>query len=141
MGNEKQTLDCCDLLTSGQECYCEGTGIHDGVGPQLPLPVTGDYWELQLPGKRKRTKEVGRLSKVWGKRTDTTEGFYPYVDWARANKGRYTGISLRLLLKYGRRVSTKAERDAHLQTQIAKAKAKRELKKVQRTTDLKGEPK
>jgi len=41
-------------------------------------------------------------------------------------KGRYSGLSLRLLLKYGKRVSTKAERDARLQALIEKAQRKRD---------------
>jgi hypothetical protein len=98
--------------------------------PEQPLPQIGDYWEFKLLGKRKRVKEVGSVADVWGKRADGTQGFYHYVHWARENKGRYTGISLRLLLQHGRRVSTKAERDAHLEAQIEKARAKRAAEKA-----------
>ena len=94
-------------------------------------PQAGDYWEFQLPGKRKRVKEVGSVSDVWGKWVDGTQGLYPYVHWARENKGRYTGISVRLLLQHGRRVSTKADRAAHLEAQIEKARAKRAAKDSQ----------
>jgi hypothetical protein len=89
-------------------------------------PRAGDYWEFKLPGKPKRVKEVDRIGVKWGKRHNGTTGFYRYVHWARAPKGRYSGLSLRLLLKYGQRMSTKAERDAHLEAQIEKARQKRE---------------
>lgn len=89
-------------------------------------PEPGDYWEFQLPGKRKRIKEVGRISRVWGKKANGKEGYYRYVHWQREPKGRYTGLSELLLLRHGRRVSTKAERDAHLNTLIERAKKKRE---------------
>jgi hypothetical protein len=106
------------------------------------LPEAGDYWELKLPGKRKRIKEVGRVDT---KDFIAERGTYPewkdkvvrlpYIHWARANKGRYTGITVRKLLEFGRRVSTKAERDAHLDSLIAKAKAKRDAER-----EAKGRP-
>ena len=97
-----------------------------------PHPKPGDYWEFKLPGKPRRTKEVGTICY---RDFIVERGTYPewknktkrllYVNWARANKGRYTGITVRLLRQHGRRVSTKAERDAHFQTIIANAKARR----------------
>ena len=96
-------------------------------------PSPGDYWEFKLPGKRKRVKEVGSIGMKdfivergtypeWKDKIETLE----YVHWRRENKGRYTGITVRRLTEFGRRVSTKAERDAHLSAQIEKAKRKRE---------------
>jgi hypothetical protein len=96
------------------------------------LPQAGDYWEFKLPGKQRRVKEVGYVDTkdfivergTYPEWKDKVERL-PYVFWARANKGRYTGITVRRLLEFGRRVSTKAERDAHLESLIEKAKAKR----------------
>lgn len=129
----------CDLLASGQECYCEGTGIHTGVNPRH-MPEPGDVWEFKLPGKRKRTKTVGSIGTrefiieratkwPWEHKT----AMLPYVHWARENKGRYTGITVRKLIEFGHRVATKAELDARLQAHIEKARAKR-----QRTSEQKG---
>jgi hypothetical protein len=98
-------------------------------------PQVGDYWEFKLPGKRKRVKEVGRIAMRdfliergmypdWKDKIETL----PYVHWQRENKGRYTGITVRRLMEFGRRVSTKAERDAHLEAQIKRARQKREAK-------------
>lgn len=97
-----------------------------------PQPQAGDYWEFQLPGKRKCTKEVGRIGTTeifiergtypeWKDKTETL----PYVHWKRQNKGRYTGITVSRLMEFGRRVSTKAEREAHLQAQIERRKRER----------------
>lgn len=88
-------------------------------------PQVGDYWEFKLPGKRKRLKEVGAVEQRFGKRVDGTQGEYDYVNWKREPKGRYSGLSVYLLLLHGRRVSTKAERDAHLEVLIERAKQRR----------------
>lgn len=107
-----------------------GKQPNDSEG-EATQPQAGDIWEFRLPGKRKRVKEVGSVGQVWGKRVDGTEGHYPYVYWQREPKGRYSGLSVRLLLLHGRRVSTKAERDAHLNAQIEKAKRRREEERRQ----------
>jgi len=52
----------------------------------------------------------------------------PYVFWARLPKGRHSGITVEALLKYGRRISTQAERDAAFQAKIKRAKELRKAK-------------
>lgn len=89
-------------------------------------PKAGDRWEFKPTGKPKRTKEVGRVDEVWGLRADGEEGYFLYVHWARQNKGRYTGISMRRLMEIGHRVSTKVERDARTEMMIERARAKRQ---------------
>lgn len=99
-----------------------------------PFPKAGDYWEFKLPGKRKRIKEVGRVGTIfvviergtYPKWKDKTKRV-PYVHWRRENKGRYTGIRVKLLRQYGNRVSTKAERDEAMERRIALRRAERGL--------------
>lgn len=86
-------------------------------------PKAGDIWEVARPGKRKIVKEVGTVRMVWMQREDGTHVRRPYAAWSRLNKGRYSGIRVKFLLKYGRRVSTKEERDAHLNAMIDRRKA------------------
>lgn len=93
---------------------------------EAPQPRAGDCWEFKLPGKRKRVKEVGSVIQKHGKLADGSTGEFDYVNWHREPKGRYSGLSVYLLRKHGRRVSTKAERDAHLEMLIERAKRKRE---------------
>lgn len=90
------------------------------------IPHVGDIWEIKLPGKPKKQKEIGTIGMVWVQRENGTEVRRPYVHWDRLPKGRYSGIRVKWLLKYGKRISTKAERDAHFRSLIAKAKARRE---------------
>ncbi len=102
-------------------------------------PQVGDEWEFKLPGKPRRVKVVGSVDERHGKRVDGTTGPYPYVSWERLPKGRYTGLSVWLLMQYGRRISTKVERDTHLESLIARAKARREAERVtkqQATNDI-----
>lgn len=94
-------------------------------------PQAGDEWEFKLPGKPKRIKVVGRVDQVYGNLADGTKGHYPYVHWDRLPKGRYSGISVLLLQRHGRRISTKAERDAHFDMLIARAKARREAERTE----------
>lgn len=75
------------------------------------IPRRGDVWEYQLPGKPKKRKEIGTVYRVWKHYVEGTRRV-PVVWWSRRPKGRHTGIRVRVLLKYGRRISTKAERDA-----------------------------
>lgn len=98
-----------------------------------PWPQAGDYWSFKVPDKRRRTKEVG---SVIYRHILVERGTYPkwkdktkrqaWVRWQRANGGRYSGISVVNLRKYGRLVSTKAERDAHFAAQLERARANRE---------------
>jgi len=95
-------------------------------------PQIGDYWSFKVPGKRRRTKEVGSIGTkdfivergTYPKWKDKIETL-PYVHWRRENKGRYSGITVRRLIEFGHRVSTKAERDAHLCAQVARRKQER----------------
>lgn len=110
--------------------HCEG-----------PPPQPGDVWSFKLPGKRRRIKEVGRVDMKefiteratkwpWKHKIERV----PFVHWARKNKGRYTGITVKKLMEFGQRISTKAERDAHLNEMIERARAKREKKKIAEST-------
>ena len=84
------------------------------------VPQVGDEWEFRLPHmKAKRVKIVGSISErefiieratnyPWKHKT----AMLPYINWARQNKGRYTGVTVRRLMEFGRRVSTQAEREA-----------------------------
>lgn len=76
------------------------------------IPRVGDIWEFQIPGKRKKRKRIGAIirTRVWG--PHGTQPLRVYIQWDRLPKGRYSGIRPKTLLKYGRRLSTKAERDA-----------------------------
>lgn len=78
-----------------------------------PFPQVGDKWEFRLPDKPKKIKIVGSVHP---------EGVYgngiPRVSWQRRNKGRYTGLNIDTLHKYGKRLSTKAERDKHFKDQV-----------------------
>jgi hypothetical protein len=105
---------------------------------EITKPQIGDYWEFKLPGKRKRIKEVGDIHPrvfivergtypKWEPKTELLD----YVSWARAPKGRYSGITVRRLIEFGHRVSTKAERETYLKAQIEKARAKRLEKESQ----------
>lgn len=90
-----------------------------------PRPRPGDIWELKIPGKRKVTKEVGRVEMTQMSRKDGSLVRRPYVNWARLPKGRYSGIRVKWLLKHGRLVSTRAERDAEFEELIRRRKAER----------------
>jgi hypothetical protein len=74
-------------------------------------PQVGDEWEVRVPGKRRKVKIIGDIYKRW-------IGLFPnqkrvlYAAWRRANKGRYTGISVASLKRFGKRLSTAAERTA-----------------------------
>ena len=67
-------------------------------------PKVGDTWKFKTPKmKRSKTKTIGRIrfeSLSSGKRR-------LYVDWERWPKGRYSGVFIRVLLKYGIRISEK----------------------------------
>lgn len=97
-----------------------------------PIPRVGDEWEFALPNKSKKRKIIASISYEWhrGKWDDDTCKYsmsrHPRVNWQRRNKGRYSSLRVKWLMKYGRRISTKAERDAkfearmkHLDDQLA----------------------
>jgi hypothetical protein len=95
------------------------------------IPRVGDYWEFKCPGKSKKVKEIGDIRFRWfeGKWDASIREFTPnhhriFIWWDRRPKGRYSGIRPKVLLKYGRRISTKAERDAHFQAQVEARRAK-----------------
>lgn len=114
-GNENQTAH---VPSSGSKATSELSAA--------PTPQVGDLWEFKLPGKRKRTKEVGKVDKHPPYQADVDR---PYVHWQRENKGRYTGISVERLMQFGHRVSTKAERDARTKIMMEQARVKREQKR------------
>lgn len=96
----------------------------------ITRPRKGDLWEFKLPGKPKRQKEVGRVRRVYVDKFDENNRWagqkrIMYVDWKRLPKGRYSGLRVKVLLKHGKRVSTKAERDAVLDAQIARRRAEK----------------
>lgn len=100
---------------------------------EIVEPQVGDDWEFKLPGKPKRVKTGGRISqKTFLKEAGSSEQIeLPYVNWKREPKGRYTGITVRRLMEFGHRVSTKAERDARLNAQIERAKERRRIEREQ----------
>ena len=91
---------------------------------KLRMTQVGDEWEVRVPGKRKKIKEVGEVYKCWlpvrdehGNYVFKKEGYGVvqkrvwWVPWRRQNKGRYTGIRVDALHQYGRLISTKEQRD------------------------------
>ena len=84
----------------------------------LRFPRAGDEWEFQLPGRSKKRKIVGYVSHEWHQGAwDSAacrfaQSKHPRVNWRRRNKGRYTSIRVKFLLKYGRRLTTESEREA-----------------------------
>lgn len=83
-------------------------------------PQKGDIWEFKLPGKPRRRKQVGCVSKMLVDKYDRQGNWVKqvrvwYVQWYRLPKGRYTGIRLAKLMEVGKRISTKAERDAEME--------------------------
>jgi len=91
----------------------------------LIIPRVGDIWEIKTPGKRKKRKEIGGVRLVLMRKKDGSCVHRPYIDWFRYPKGRYTGIRVKWLLKYGTRISTKAERNTELKARIIRCQAKR----------------
>ena len=93
-------------------------------------PAVGDYWEIKLPGKRRKTKEVGAVEMRffvvgYDENRRPINKQLEYVEWARLPKGRYSGIKVSVLMKYGRRISTKAERDARIKESVERRKRER----------------
>ncbi len=78
-------------------------------------PNVGDEWELCVPFTRRIVKTVGQITTI-----RTRDGkLIPYVRWKRLPKGRYSGVTLEGLVSYGKRLSTKAERDAAIDKRLA----------------------
>ena len=109
-------------------------GTHASVNQEgcvLHIPRVGDEWDFTIPGKSRKRKIIGWISYEWhqGKWESEARRFtqskHPRVNWRRLNKGRYTSIRVKWLLKYGRRVSTEADRDARLAALIATRSAQR----------------
>lgn len=98
----------------------EGAG-----GEKLCFPRAGDEWEFQLPGKSKKRKIVDYISHEWhqgkwdAEKCRHVQSRHPRVNWRRLNKGRYTSIRVKWLLKNGRRISTEAERKAKFEERMA----------------------
>jgi len=82
-----------------------------------PRPQVGDEWEVRIPFERKKVKIVGAVTTIMSMRLGRR---IPYVQWKRLPKGRYSGITLRGLLQYGKRLSTKAERDKKVEERLGK---------------------
>lgn len=107
-----------------QKKASNGVGSGELVRP-LVFPRVGDEWEFQLPGKSKKRKIVGSISVEWHQgewnpdtcRYEKTK--HPRVNWQRRNKGRYTSIRVKWLLKHGQRISTEAERTAKFDARMA----------------------
>jgi hypothetical protein len=70
-------------------------------------PQVGDEWEVRRPGKRKIVK---RIHLIWSRMSRSGGLNRLYADWERLPKGRYSGIWMKDLIKYGTRLSTRAER-------------------------------
>ena len=84
------------------------------------IPKVGDVWEYKLPRHEKPIKKrVGAVIRhdipygecIGKKQVYRTRWF---VYWDRQAKGRYTYVAVRILIKYGSRVSrmTNEEREA-----------------------------
>jgi hypothetical protein len=91
-------------------------------------PCVGDIWEVIIPAtatrKRKRiVKEIGSIYMTWYSRKDGSHVKHPYCEWKRLPKGRYSGLRVKWLLKYGTRISTAAERQAAVDKRRSERKA------------------
>lgn len=69
-------------------------------------PRKGDIWTFKTPNKRRKTKTVARVSRTWYTLPWSFETGHralriPTVHWVRLNKGRYSSIRVKWLLKHG----------------------------------------
>lgn len=64
-------------------------------------PRPRDIWIIKRPGKSKLRKWVDDV-ELMQVRTPSGIKWRMYVNWQRANKGRYTGITVRDLLRFGK---------------------------------------
>ena len=95
-------------------------------------PKVGDIWEFRLPGKPKRQKEIGSVRRKWVDKFDASGNWagqrrIMYVQWHRLPKGRYSGVRVKLLMKYGKRISTRAIRQAEQDKRWEEMRARRQL--------------
>lgn len=82
-------------------------------------PKPGDLWQF-------RSNKSGRnMRKFVGNVINLHSAGRAYVTWERANKGRYTGIYVDRLMEIGKRITTRADQDAHLLAQINANRIKR----------------
>lgn len=80
-------------------------------------PNLGDEWELRVPFTKPIVKVVGQIRTTY---SNLKGHQVPYVAWKRLPKGRYSGVTVEGLVKYGKRLSTKAERDAAIDKRVEK---------------------
>jgi hypothetical protein len=80
-------------------------------------PRSGDDWEFKLPGKSKKVKRIGYVMRRYISVYDESGNWkgskrIVYVNWQRLPKGRYSGIRVKTLMKHGKRICTRKEREA-----------------------------
>ncbi len=91
------------------------------AGKIMIIPRPGDEWEFKCPGKPRKTKTLDSI-RFWEFMRSGRCVNLITIWFCRRPKGRYTYIRPRVLLKYGRRLSTKAVRDADWQAFLKEAK-------------------
>lgn len=130
--------DCCQQVNPKRDQVDAAKNASSDVlgNAHDARPAPGDEWSFKLPGKSRRVKVVDRIEpRTFLKEAGSKETIeLDYVHWQRQNKGRYTGITVRRLVEVGHRVSTKAERAAHLAECIERAEARRDAKRALATT-------
>jgi len=91
-------------------------------------PRPGDTWEIRRPNRPKIVKRIGKISRIWIRSKDGRGEFGSvrriYIQWYRLPKGRYSGITLKGLLKYGRLIQSNADRMAQDEAQRKRVDAK-----------------
>lgn len=92
-------------------------------------PRVGDTWEIQVPGKRKKVKVVGRVYKASCYVKPGVVGRRMYVEWQRQPKGRYSGMFFRGLWKYGRLVESATDKAARVEAHQLKMEHRRSGRK------------
>jgi hypothetical protein len=91
-------------------------------------PRPGDTWEIKIPNRPKKVKRIGKINRIWIRSKDGRGEFGNvrriYIHWYRLPKGRYSGITLKGLLKYGRLIQSNADRMAKDEAQRKRVDAK-----------------
>lgn len=72
-------------------------------------PRPGDVWEIRIPGKSKKIKTVNYVYMQDYLKKDFSIVQHPRVEWERLPKGRYTGLRVKWLLKYGKLIKRRAD--------------------------------
>jgi len=90
------------------------------------IPRKGDEWEFKVPGKRKQRKIIHCIAVERWEDTHGQRHQRVVVWWDHLPKGRYSGLRVKTLLQYGRRIRTEAERDAASAALQALWRAKRQ---------------